>query len=83
MTCAELPLVFGVLVFFFLCPVLAQAEDNDSGDAEGFMETQIEQLRLDEIQEYWEEVSSEYGGFCRKAKRGRFGSLFKGTSNFR
>ncbi|WP_437177689.1 stage III sporulation protein AE [Halalkalibacter nanhaiisediminis] len=49
---------------------------------DGFVEQQIEQLQLDEIRMYWEEISTEYGGFLPESQKGSFVEFVRGDKQF-
>ncbi|MCK0472559.1 stage III sporulation protein AE [Alkalihalobacillus sp. APA_J-10(15)] len=49
---------------------------------EGFIERQVENLQLDEVIEYWEEISTEYGGFLPESQKGSFMDFIKGDKQF-
>ncbi len=47
-----------------------------------FIDRQIERLQLDEIQRYWEQVSTEYGGFLPESQKGSFREFITGEKQF-
>ncbi|MDQ0208969.1 stage III sporulation protein AE [Alkalicoccobacillus murimartini] len=80
-------LVAGIL--FLLYPSIVNAEGEEdaeavetSSDDHSFIDRQIERLQLDEIQSYWEEVSTEYGGFLPESQKGSFKDFITGEKKF-
>ncbi|TSB45395.1 stage III sporulation protein AE [Alkalicoccobacillus porphyridii] len=70
-------------------PGLVLANDNDqtspepeSSEPAAFIDHQIERLQLDEIQMYWEQVSTEYGGFLPESQKGSFKEFITGEKRF-
>ncbi len=51
-------------------------------DEHRFIERQMEQLQLDEVQIYWEEISTEYGGFLPESQKGSFMEFVRGEKQF-
>ncbi|MFA9457279.1 stage III sporulation protein AE [Halalkalibacter sp. AB-rgal2] len=71
-----------VLLFVVTCfPVMTFAEAEPFNE-EGFIERQVENLQLDEVIEYWEEISTEYGGFLPESQKGSFMDFIKGDKQF-
>nr|WP_235715259.1 stage III sporulation protein AE [Halalkalibacter wakoensis] len=71
-------IVLTVLLLF--APVsLAETEPLDE---QGFVEQQMEQLQLDEVRMYWEEISTEYGGFLPESQKGTFMEFVRGDKQF-
>ncbi|WYP28558.1 stage III sporulation protein AE [Alkalihalobacillus sp. FSL W8-0930] len=57
--------------------------DEDSlTEDQTFIDRQIERLQLDEIQQYWEQVSTEYGGFLPESQKGSFREFITGEKQF-
>lgn len=72
----RLILLVVMAILFFFNPSVVQAVDemkptNEESLSEDptFIDRQIERLQLDEIQQYWEQVSTEYGGFLPESQR--------------
>ena len=64
-----------------ICTPISHAE-NEPLDEQGFVEKQIEQLQLDEVRAYWEEISTEYGGFLPESQKGTFMEFVRGEKTF-
>lgn len=54
-----------------------QAEDGQS-----FFDQQLEQLQLEEIQQYWDQIAHEYGGFLPESQKGTFMEFVRGEKEF-
>ncbi|GAE31870.1 stage III sporulation protein AE [Halalkalibacter hemicellulosilyticus] len=71
-----------VVLFVVTCfPVMTFAEEEPFNE-EGFIERQVENLQLDEVIQYWEEISREYGGFLPESQKGSFMDFIKGDKQF-
>ncbi|MFK3937191.1 stage III sporulation protein AE [Alkalihalobacillus sp. NPDC078783] len=82
-------LIVVMAILFFLTPSVVQAADEvNPSDEEAiaedgtFIDRQIERLQLDEIQQYWEQVSTEYGGFLPESQKGSFREFITGEKQF-
>ncbi|WP_100404760.1 stage III sporulation protein AE [Bacillus solitudinis] len=73
--------IFITVLFFFSSTPIAAAEE-DMPTEENFVERQMEQLQLDEIRSYWEEISTEYGGFLPESQKGSFMEFVMGDKKF-
>ncbi|MDV2885558.1 stage III sporulation protein AE [Alkalihalophilus pseudofirmus] len=78
-----------IIIFLFLtllyglsAPVSAESGVIEPGQEETFVERQLENLQLDEIHAYWEEISTEYGGFLPESQKGSFLEFIKGDKQF-
>ncbi|MCM2674979.1 stage III sporulation protein AE [Alkalicoccobacillus plakortidis] len=76
-------------ILFLLYPSLVLAVDGQEpvdeetlSDESSFIDRQIERLQLDEIQAYWEQVSTEYGGFLPESQKGSFKDFITGEKQF-
>lgn len=63
---------------FFLVPIVAMAESAQ----ENLVEQQLSPLGIEEIQEYWEEIVTEYGGFLPENQKGSFMEFVRGNKQF-
>ncbi|MFC0470997.1 stage III sporulation protein AE [Halalkalibacter kiskunsagensis] len=69
-----------VIVLILFAPVsLAETEPLDE---QGFVDKQIEQLQLDEVRSFWEQISNEYGGFLPESQKGSFMEFVRGEKQF-
>ncbi|MEN0644091.1 stage III sporulation protein AE [Alkalicoccobacillus gibsonii] len=85
----RLILLVVMAILFFFNPSVVQAVDemkptNEETLSEDptFIDRQIERLQLDEIQQYWEQVSTEYGGFLPESQKGSFREFITGEKQF-
>lgn len=85
----RLILIVVMAILFFFNPSVVQAVDEmKPTDEESlsedptFIDRQIERLQLDEIQQYWEQVSTEYGGFLPESQKGSFREFITGEKQF-
>ncbi|WP_167542275.1 stage III sporulation protein AE [Parageobacillus thermoglucosidasius] len=62
------------LFFFFFSPFVVQA----SSPNDQLVQRQIEQLDVSEIRKYWEEISTEYGGFLPESQKGSLTEFVSG-----
>lgn len=70
-----------IIAFIVACGEVALANEEPLNE-DGFVEQQIEQLQLDEIRMYWEEISTEYGGFLPESQKGSFMEFVRGDKQF-
>lgn len=81
-------LVVMAILFFFNPSVVQAVDEMKPTDEEAlsedptFIDRQIERLQLDEIQQYWEQVSTEYGGFLPESQKGSFREFITGEKQF-
>ncbi|MBM0067665.1 stage III sporulation protein AE [Alkalicoccobacillus gibsonii] len=81
-------LVVMAILFFFNPSVVQAVDEMKPTDEESlsedptFIDRQIERLQLDEIQRYWEQVSTEYGGFLPESQKGSFREFITGEKQF-
>ncbi|MGO4887109.1 stage III sporulation protein AE [Anaerobacillus sp. MEB173] len=72
---------FILLVLFFL-PIASVHAEQEPSPQENLIERQLEQLGIDDIRAYWEEVVTEYGGFLPESQKGSFMEFVKGEKQF-
>ncbi|MFP7285161.1 stage III sporulation protein AE [Shouchella clausii] len=76
-------LLFCIVCCFGFQSETAFAEENDvQPPAEELVNEQLNILKLDEIQDYWESVSEEYGGFLPESQKGNLTDFLKGDKQF-
>ncbi|PEC47919.1 stage III sporulation protein AE [Bacillus sp. AFS077874] len=63
---------------FFLVPRIVQA----SPPPAEIVNEQIQKLGIDEVQQYWDEVVHQYGGFLPESQKGDFIQFIKGEKKF-
>ncbi|KHF39547.1 stage III sporulation protein AE [Halalkalibacter okhensis] len=69
-----------VTVLLLFAPI--SSAETEPLEEQGFVEQQMEQLQLDEIRAYWEEISTEYGGFLPESQKGTFMEFVRGDKQF-
>ncbi|WP_409297844.1 stage III sporulation protein AE [Peribacillus sp. SCS-26] len=70
---------------FFLALNHSEASAEDGGKppaTEQIMNSQLEKLGVDSLREYWEKVSTEYGGFLPESQKGSFMDFIRGEKKF-
>ncbi|WP_078552919.1 stage III sporulation protein AE [Bacillus alkalicellulosilyticus] len=73
--------VFTILLTLLLFPAITFAETVDKPD-EGFVEQQLDNLGLDEVREYWDQIAHEYGGFLPESQKGSLLDFLRGDKQF-
>lgn len=68
--------------FFFLLPTLSFAEEEMIGNQGELLERQLDNLHLDELSQFWEEIISDYGGYLPESQRGSIMDFLKGDKQF-
>ncbi|MEH7452247.1 stage III sporulation protein AE [Gottfriedia acidiceleris] len=63
---------------FFLIPRIVQAAPPPAE----IVNEQIQKLGIDEVQQYWDEVVHQYGGFLPESQKGDFIQFIKGEKKF-
>ncbi|EIJ78822.1 stage III sporulation protein AE [Bacillus methanolicus PB1] len=76
-----------VIPFFFLIvPVVqaspGQAETGEFTDAEMLVDSQLENLNIDELKGFWEDILRQYGGFLPESQKGSLYDFIKGEKKF-
>lgn len=68
---------------FLLISVQAYAEEGEEEKTpQKMMESQLEQLNLEELKQFWEDVMEQYGGFLPETNKGSFYDFIKGDQKF-
>nr|WP_071461250.1 stage III sporulation protein AE [Bacillus mediterraneensis] len=77
--------MFGLLFYIFAFSGV-QAAGEEGGDKPKSVRTiadkQLEELQLDELTEYWENILDEYGGFLPESQKGSLYDFIKGEKEF-
>jgi stage III sporulation protein AE len=63
---------------FFLSPIVVQASPPD----EQMVQKQVETLGIDEIQQYWNDIVTKYGGFLPESQKGSFVQFLNGQKEW-
>ncbi|WP_409289206.1 stage III sporulation protein AE [Peribacillus sp. SCS-37] len=77
--------IFILFAAFFLALNHSEAfaeEDGKPPATEQMMNSQLEKLGVDSLREYWEKVSTEYGGFLPESQKGSFMDFIRGEKKF-
>lgn len=75
-----IPVIFAAFFFTLMTPI--SFAENEPADETNFVDRQIEQLQLDEVHMFWEEISTEYGGFLPESQKGSFMEFIRGDKQF-
>jgi stage III sporulation protein AE len=76
-----------ILVFFFsLIPNVHAAEETkttaSSLPPQELVDTQLETLDLEELKQFWEDITDKYGGFLPESQKGSLYDFIKGDKKF-
>ncbi|MDQ0269399.1 stage III sporulation protein AE [Cytobacillus purgationiresistens] len=87
-------LLYSLFFFLFVANVQAAEGSNEQGDITGkedatevfspqeIVDSQIDTLHLDELKQFWEDISNEYGGFLPESQKGSLYDFIKGEKEF-
>jgi stage III sporulation protein AE len=80
-------ILFLNLLFFFLLIPDVQASPNTNDLAEklnpqAIVNSQLDSLNIDELKGFWEEISTQYGGFLPESQKGSLYEFLKGEKQF-
>ncbi|MBS4191236.1 stage III sporulation protein AE [Bacillus sp. FJAT-49705] len=79
-------LFLNLLYFLLLIPSVQaspQTEDvNKAINPQAIVNSQLDSLNLDELKQFWEKISSEYGGFLPESQKGSLYDFIKGEKKF-
>ncbi len=67
-----------LISLFFFSPYVVQAAPND----QQVMQKQLEALRVDEIQQYWNDIVTKYGGFLPESQKGSLVEFLQGQKEW-
>ncbi|MFE1243970.1 stage III sporulation protein AE [Fictibacillus sp. NPDC058756] len=73
---------FFLLIFVFMMTFGSHASVSAESITSEIVEHQISSMQLDEIKDFWDSVSSEYGGFLPESQKGTFFEFVKGDKEF-
>ncbi|MDE3839544.1 stage III sporulation protein AE [Bacillus methanolicus] len=76
-----------VIPFFFLIVPVVQAspeqvETGELPDTEMLVDSQLENLNIDELKGFWEDIIHQYGGFLPESQKGSLYEFIKGEKKF-
>ncbi len=76
-----------MMISLLLCPQLVQASTNQEESEEAavsddLLEESIEQLDLQDMKQFWDEIIVEYGGFLPEGQKGSFMDYLSGKNEF-
>ncbi|WP_102345634.1 stage III sporulation protein AE [Bacillus sp. Marseille-P3661] len=77
-----------LVIFIVLCmsfslfPLIVQASPTATDLDKGFVEQEIEDLGIDNVKRFWDQIVNEYGGFLPESQKGSFIDFVKGDKQF-
>ncbi|ANC77819.1 stage III sporulation protein AE [Fictibacillus phosphorivorans] len=73
-----------ILLFIFFSSILFGPIDSASASSitSKMVDQQVSSMQLDEIKQYWDSISKEYGGFLPESQKGTFIEFVKGEKDF-
>jgi stage III sporulation protein AE len=75
-----------ILFSFFFTPVVQAIQETSQGETpktpQQLVELQLESLNIDELKQYWEDVTHQYGGFLPESQKGSLYDFIKGEKQF-
>ena len=80
-----IPIMILVLLFFYIPGVQAAEESKNSQaslSAQDLVDQQLETLDISELQQYWEDITTKYGGFLPESQKGSLYDFVKGDKKF-
>jgi stage III sporulation protein AE len=84
----RLPTLLITLILFslFFTPVVQAIQETSQGETpktpQQLVELQLESLNIDELKQYWEDVTHQYGGFLPESQKGSLYDFIKGEKQF-
>jgi stage III sporulation protein AE len=73
---------FFILIFLIMMTIGSKASVSAESITSEMVEHQISSMQLDEIKEFWDSISDEYGGFLPESQKGTFFEFVKGDKEF-
>jgi stage III sporulation protein AE len=80
-----IPIMILVLLFFYIPGVQAAEESKNTQEslsAQDLVDQQLETLDISELQQYWEDITTKYGGFLPESQKGSLYDFVKGDKKF-
>jgi stage III sporulation protein AE len=80
-----IPIMILVLLFFYIPGVQAAEESKNTQEslsAQNLVDQQLETLDISELQQYWEDITTKYGGFLPESQKGSLYDFVKGDKKF-
>ncbi|MHC0035972.1 stage III sporulation protein AE [Pseudoneobacillus sp. C159] len=75
-----------VLISYFFTPVVQATEETSPVESpktpQQLVESQLDSLNLDELKQYWDDVTHQYGGFLPESQKGSLYDFIKGEKEF-
>ncbi|MDR6122431.1 stage III sporulation protein AE [Neobacillus drentensis] len=76
-----------ILVFFFLLTPSVQAAEEPKANTSSLspqelVDAQLETLDLEELKQFWEDITDKYGGFLPESQKGSLYDFIKGDKKF-
>ncbi|MED4223768.1 stage III sporulation protein AE [Neobacillus cucumis] len=80
-----IPIMILFFLFFSIPNVQAAEEPKDTSttlSAQNLVDQQLESLDLSDLQQYWEDITTKYGGFLPESQKGSLYDFVKGDKKF-
>ncbi|MBM7651573.1 stage III sporulation protein AE [Neobacillus cucumis] len=80
-----IPIMILFFLFFSIPNVQAAEESKDTSttlSAQNLVDQQLESLDLSDLQQYWEDITTKYGGFLPESQKGSLYDFVKGDKKF-
>ncbi|MDR4948534.1 stage III sporulation protein AE [Neobacillus cucumis] len=80
-----IPIMILFFLFFSIPSVQAAEESKDTSttlSAQNLVDQQLESLDLSDLQQYWEDITTKYGGFLPESQKGSLYDFVKGDKKF-
>jgi stage III sporulation protein AE len=75
-------IVLWICLFLSSAPVDAKSDSSPPTSPSELVAQQVDELELDELQKYWQEIMEEYGGFLPESQKGSLVDFLKGEKKF-
>ena len=80
-----IPIIILLFLFFNIPSVQASETTKETStplSAQGLVDSQLKTMDLTELKQYWEEVTTKYGGFLPESQKGSLYDFIKGEKKF-
>ncbi|WP_160721595.1 stage III sporulation protein AE [Bacillus sp. USDA818B3_A] len=80
-----IPIMILLLLFFYIPNVQAAEEAKDTQatlSAQELVDQQVESLDISDLEQYWEDITTKYGGFLPESQKGSLYDFIKGDKTF-
>jgi len=80
--CLGITILFIMISFFGQTHIFAAADEEGSDESRNLEEELLEDLHLEDVQHYWNELVNEYGGYLPEIERNSIYELIKSNGEF-